>query len=269
MIRLFFCGLAALTILAAQTPQFEVASIKPTDPGGEHRVMISFQPGGRFTAGGITVKMLIEQAFDVRDVQISGGPSWMSSQGFDITAKADAAGSAMPVDPASVTAEQRKTLMNANRLRLQGLLADRFHLKFHRETREQQVYALVQSKGGAKLKEAQPNQGPGRSGGFRMSRGSISGQQVNMASLAQALAGPLGRTVIDKTGLTGIYEVNLEWTPDTGQAFGGGPDAPPPADAGGPSIFSAIQEKLGLRLEAEKGQVDQFLIESVEKPSEN
>lgn len=266
MIRTVLYGLVTLVSLAAQTPQFEVASIKPTGPEGQHRISINFQPGGRFTATGITTKLLIQEAFDVRDSQISGGPGWVSSDGFDINAKAVSQDAAAPP---SASEEQRVASMKANRLRLQSLLIERYHLKFHREMREQQVFALVVARGGPKMKASAAVDGPG-SQGFRISRGSMTGQKVSMESLAQALARPLGRTVVNKTGLSGLFEVNLEWTPDAGQSFGAAPDAPPQAnDAPGPSIFSALQERLGVRVESEKAQVEQLVIDFVDKPSEN
>lgn len=268
MTRLFFCGLATVAVLAAQTPQFEVASIKPANPDGDHRIMIGFQPGGRFVAGGATVKLLIQQAYDVRNVQISGGPAWINSAPFDITAKAEATTTADTADPSSLTDDQRKTQMTANRMRIQALLTDRFHLKFHWETREEQTYALVAGRNGPKLKESQIDQ-RARPGGLRMSRGKISGQQVGIVMLAEALAAPLGRTVVDKTGLKGTYDINLEWTPDAGPTPGGTPDTAAPNDSPGPSLFTALQEQLGLRVESEKGTVRQFVIDAVETPSEN
>ena len=266
MHRIIFCGLAAALLLAAQMPQFEVASIKPTGPENLHRININFQSGGRFTATGINAKLLIQEAFNVRDSQIIGGPSWLGNDGYDINAKT---GTDNPGDARPATEEQRAAAMSANRLRLQSLLVDRFHLKYHRETKEQQVFALVVGKSGVKMKES-PEVAGAAERGFRISRASMSGKQVSIDSLAQALTRPLGRTVVNKTGLKGLYELNLEWTPDPGQSFGASPDAPPQAnDAPGPSIFSAIQEQLGLKIESEKAPVEQIVIDSIDKPSEN
>ena len=267
MRRIILCGLAVVSGLAAQTAQFEVASVKPALPENLHRVSINFQPGGRFTATGINAKLLIEQAFDVRDSQVSGGPSWIGSDGYDINAKA--AGGDLSTDTRGATEEQRVAALSANRLRLQAFLTERFHLKYHKETREQPVFALVVGKSGPKMKVVPETTGPGDRA-FRVTRSSVSGKQVSMDSLAQGLTRPTGRTVMNKTGLKGLFEVNLEWTPDPGQGFGAPPDAPPAAnDVPGPSIFSAIQEQLGLKLESEKAAVEQIVIDSIDKPSEN
>ena len=267
MTRLLLCGFATLAVLAAQTPQFEVASIKPANRD-DHSIDIHFQSGGRFVANGITVKVLIQQAFDIRNVQISGGPSWIESVPFDITARTEVTTISDTTDASLFTDDQRKIQMTTNRQRLQALLADRFQLRFHRETREQPVYALVVVKNGSRMKVSQ-NAPQGRDASMRRGRGRISGQHMSMALLAEGLTGALGRTVIDKTGLTGTYDINLEWTPDAVPTPGGTPDTAAPNDASRPSLFTALQEQLGLRVESEKGPVQQFVIDAVGKPSEN
>lgn len=269
---------AQQTQAGAPALSFEVASIKPSEGDG-HMVRIQTSPGGRYTASGVNLRMLIQQAYDVKDFQISGGPAWISSTPFDIVAKAE--------NP-DVNREQVK-------LMLQSLLAERFHLKFHRETRELPVYALVVGKNGHKLhlSEIQPNTdgtpakspgagdpaAPGGAGSakpagamMRMGRGQLDAQMTPIAALANMLAQQLGRPVIDKTDLKGSYDFKLEWTPDeTAHRLigGGGADAPPPADSSGPSVFTAVQEQLGLRLESQKGPVEILVIDSVEKPSGN
>jgi uncharacterized protein (TIGR03435 family) len=263
--------LTAGILWAQAQPSFEVASIKPSN-SADQRPFFKFEPGGRLSVLNVPVKRLIELAYDINDYQISGGPGWMGSDLFDITAKADG-----PV------AFDRQPLM------LQSLLDDRFHLVIHRETREMPVYALVVSKTGPKFKDAHesdPNipqlQGrtdlPGNGARPRVTiirRGRLTTQGINIPAFAFQLSRVLGRRVLDNTGLTGMYDLNLEWQPDENQAamfqamgvpegFG----APPP-DWPGPTLFTALEEQLGLRLESRKGPVEMFAIEKIEKPSEN
>jgi bla regulator protein blaR1 len=283
-----FSSAAAFAQQAAPL-EFEVASIKPSDPN-DRRMMFRMMPGGAINLHGITLKALVQQAYDVRDFQVSGGPGWIGADKYDITAKTENASPEAPADPRQLSDEQRKTFQEQTRLRLQALLADRFQLKIHRETKELPVYALMVAKNGPKLKEnAGANAGPGK-GMMRMSPGQAVGQQVGIAFLAQDLAQRLGRTVIDQTGLKGTYDFELNFAPEQGRGgvFGGpgpgdgapppppppgaGPGLikePPPADPNGPTIFTALQEQLGLKLESQKGPVEIIVIDHVEKPSEN
>jgi uncharacterized protein (TIGR03435 family) len=219
--------------------------------------MMRIQPGGHYTATGVTLKLLIGQAYDVREFQISGGPSWIGSDRYDINAKAEGL-------PDRVRPDVMRPL-------LRNLVEDRFKLKTHTESKEMPVYALVIGKSGSKLKASEGEPGPS----LRMGRGQLTGKKIAMAMLAQQLSQQLGRTVIDKTGLTGDFDFVLEWTPEPGQgggAFGGPPPPPealPQADSSGPTLFTAVQEQLGLRLESQKGPVPILIIDSVEKPTEN
>ncbi len=246
-------------VCAAQTPQaFEVASIKPNSTG-DNRIQIGMAPGGRFTATGVTLRLLIGQAYNVRDFQVTGGPGWIGTDRYDINAKGP---------------EGMPERMSPDILRpmIKALIEERFQLKTHRESKELPTYALVVGKNGVKLT---PTSAEVRGPMMRMGRGQLSGQKVSMAMLAQQLAMQLGRKVVDKTGLDGAYEINLQWTPEPGQ--GGGPFGghPPPgeplpaADSSGPTIFTAVQEQLGLRLESDKGPVDIIVVDSVAKPTEN
>jgi uncharacterized protein (TIGR03435 family) len=263
----------------APLPSFEVASIKP-NRSGDMRFFISMAPG-RFTATGATTKFLIEDAYDVKDFQVSGGPSWINSERYDIEAKEpDSVVEELPKLPP----EQRRKVL---RSMVQSLLADRFKLKLTRGTKEMPVYALVVAKNGPKLQEAKPvdtqADAPSGPGGhphlpmMRMSPGELTGQGVALSFLASALSQQLGRTVLDQTGLKGNYDFTLKWTPEQGEGMmlggpgGGGPppDSAPPPDTSGPSIFTAIQEQLGLKLETTKGPVEVLVIDHVEKPSEN
>ncbi len=237
----------------AKTPppkEFEVTSIKPAAPGGRG-VRVQMAPGGRLNASNITVKFLIQQAYNVKDFQISGGPGWINSERYDLVAKADA----------DVGIGQLRPL-------IEKLLADRFQLTIHRDTKELPVYALVVGKNGPKFKEsASDNPGPQ----IRMGRGVIDGRSMGMDMLSSQLATSLGRNVVDRTGLKGKYEIKLEWTQEEGQGRGpaDGPEAAPPPDTTGPSLFTALQEQLGLKLESSKGPVEIIVIDRIEKPTEN
>jgi uncharacterized protein (TIGR03435 family) len=263
---------SALAQSQPSKPQFEVASIKPADPN-DRGTRIGFQPGGRFVANGITVNFLLQQAYGVRDFQISGGPGWVGSERFNISAKPDAE-TAAEIQKGNGNPFDGNSTMS---LMLRSLLEDRFQLKLTRETREMPVYDLVVAKGGSKLKESSipAGDGSGRGGGpqIRMGRGLLTFKAGPMEILAMQLSNQLGRTVIDKTGLKGNYDFELKWTPDLGQQpLGlrevGGPEKEPPVDTSGPSIFTALQE-LGLKLESTKGPVEILVIDHAEKPTEN
>lgn len=265
----------------APSPSFEVASIKP-NRSGDMRIGIRFQPG-RFTTTGATVKQLIGLAYNVRDFQVTGGPSWISSDKFDIDAK----------EPDGFTEELQKLPPDQRHAKLglmiQSLLADRFALKVSHTTKELPAYALVVAKNGPKFQEAKagdtyPNgmkapdgRALGHGGMMSMGPGQLTGQGVPLEFLVHQLAQQLGRNVLDQTGLKGNYDFTLQWTPDQRPAGmpmgpeGGRPhtDNAPPPDTSGPSVFTAIQEQLGLKLESTRGPVDTLVIDRVERPSEN
>ena len=253
---------------------FEVASIKPTAETG-FRTGIQMVPGGGLRVSGATLKMLLTIAYDVREFQIVGGPGWISSDRYDIMAKPAGSGSdTQASELGQMTDAEMKTAREQLQQRLQALLAERCQLAIHRETKEQSVYALLVGKGGPKIQpvETKTAGGPPR---MMMGHGMVNGQGVELQMLATALSNQLGRPVLDRTGLTGRYDIRLQWTPDPGQSMtplGGPPpgvQAPPPPDPNGPSIFAAVQEQLGLRLESQRGPVEMIVIDRVEKPSEN
>jgi uncharacterized protein (TIGR03435 family) len=262
---------------AAHPLAFDVASIKPNKSGSD-RVRMMVRPDGLSAMGG-TLQMLIHYAYDVQDFQIVGGPKWMSSDRYDIEAKM---GSAQVEKFQTLTPEQR---MFDTKQMLQALLANRFQLELHREKKELPGYALVIAKNGPKLHEAKPGdtysnglKGPdGGSGAGLMimggNGGPLTGQGVTVAHLVHILSMQLGRTIVDETKLTGKYDFTLQWAPDErtspmSAATQGGGDAPPP-DSSGPSIFTAIQEQLGLKLESRKVPVEMLVIDRAEKPSED
>jgi uncharacterized protein (TIGR03435 family) len=271
---------APLTV-TGPLPTFEVASVKPNKPDASGRIQvgIAFEPG-RFNATAVTVKQLIALGYHVREIQISGGPGWMDSDRFDVDAKEeDADVAALQKLPPE---EREKQL----RLRVQSLLGDRFKLKVDFATKEFPVYALVVAKNGPKLHESKPvdsgaKGADGRSGEtpqmMRVEAGEMSGQGLPMESLATLLSQQLGRTVLNKTGLTGKYDFTLKWAPEQGHATmmqgppsgGTAADNAPPPESTGPSIFTAIQEQLGLKLESTKGPVQTVVVVNVEKPTQN
>lgn len=200
-----------------------------TDPG---RVMFSNVP----------LKYLIRTAYGVNTVaRVDGGPGWADTEMYDATGTFPAG-----------TSNDRTALM------LQTLLTERCRLAVHRELREQSAYAFVVAKGGSKLKAYDPEN---RGSGNRSSRGHLELHNVTLAQLGDFFYGELGRFVVDASGLSGTFDVVVDWTPsDT------------PADdprASGPSLMTAVQEQLGLRLEAQRAPIEYLVIDHVEKPGEN
>jgi uncharacterized protein (TIGR03435 family) len=241
---------------------FEVASIKPNKSGGS-RSGTSLS-GGRFTATNTDIKTLMQyNAFGIPGMQILGGSSWLSTERFNIDAKMD-----------DTVAEQMKKLSGEAetlwmRQMVQQMLADRFKLAFHRETDEFSVYALVVAKNGPKIERAKNADG---SPSVSWGNGKLKAESVTMEKLAQTLtmasSRELGRIVIDKTGLDGKYDLTLAWSPDdrsAAMASTQNENAAPP----GPSIFTAVQEQLGLKLESRKAPVGTVVIDHIEQPSEN
>ncbi len=236
-------------------PAFEVASIKPGDPMSQ-QPSLTLPSRGRLTAENMSLKRLIGFAYNKRPVEISGGPGWIDSQKYNIEAKAGNA-AAIPSGPAGLA--QMRSMM-------QALLADRFMLVVHREMKEQQVYDLVVAKGGPKLKKAANTSASDQ--GLHGGSGQVTGIAAPISLLPGFLAQLLERPVTDKTELTGKYDFTLTWTPDPNERQDGAEHAPPP-DPSGPSIFTANQEQLGLRLASVKLQVEVLVVDRAEKASAN
>ena len=255
--------------------RFEVASIKPSAPNSGGLTLLPMPlRSGELRVSNITVRDLVMSAYNVRTFQISGGPSWISSERYDILAKpeGDTSSQALPTNAGNMTDDQRKVLQEQLRQRTQALLAERFNLAIHKESREEQVYALVAGKDGPKLLETK--EGTPEAGRMTMARGQLNGRGVALQTIAEVLSAQLDRPVHDQTELHGKYDVKLEWVPDVG--LGGplcasppGAGGPPPLDPDKPSLFTAIQEQLGLRLESRRGPVEIIVIDRVERPSEN
>jgi uncharacterized protein (TIGR03435 family) len=299
-------GAAAFSQTPPAKPEFDAASVKPAQPiQPGARVMLGKQGGpgtqdpGHVTFHSSTLMDLIRLAYDVKDYQVTG-PSWLTSERYEVEAKL----------PASATKEQFA-------LMLQSLLAERFHLTLHHESKEFQGYELVVGKGGSKLKEtsaedaaADPNAPPpppqsgppkldangfiplDRAGMVMMMRmnekGALAARMTAraqpVAQVVDALSNELKRPVVDKTGLTGKYDFTLGYAPENVPAMmrAGGPPPPPPAGPNAapgaasspddlePTLTTAIQQQLGLRLDAKKIQLDILVIDKADKtPTEN
>jgi uncharacterized protein (TIGR03435 family) len=242
--RLLFGLLPAVAGIVAAQSTFEVASIKlHPEP-----IRVSIDPsvrGRTVTGTASTLLDLITNAYGVKYEQVSGGPGWVKSDHYDVMAKAAGEG--------TLTKEQAQQMM-------QALLADRFQLKIRRETKEVPMYALVVGKNGSKLKASSAD--AAGSNFVRGANGLLHMEATNgtMERLATQLSGSAGRPVIDKTGLKGYYAFMLDWTPANGAAVSN-PDAV--------TVFTAVQEQLGLKLEPTTGPLEMLIINHAEKPSEN
>ena len=215
-------------------------------------------PGGRLGAQNVTLRFLIGDAYGVKDFQIvADGSSWTNTDRYDVTARAPE-GTANGFDI---------------RPMVQSLLADRFKLVLHRETRELPIYELVAAKGGLRVtapkdsscvipdpKNPRPREDFPFCDNIRKGRGLIDAYGITMPRLLPALSDVLGRVVVDKTGFKGIFDGHLEFTPDELIAD---------ADSKTPSIFTALQEQLGLRAESAKGPVEVLVVDRAERPSVN
>jgi uncharacterized protein (TIGR03435 family) len=236
---------AAAGVAAGQT--FEVATVKPSDPAST--MGIRKLPGGRFVTSNTSLRLLITWAYNITDERLVGAPGWLDSARFDVDAKS-------PVE--KPTQDQLYSMV-------QALLAERFKLQVHHETRELPNYALEMDPGGPKVKVhdegAAVSQDP-----FQMNvLGRLSGTAVTAPMLAKVLSGQLGHYVEDKTGFQRVFDFTLVWRPD-----GAAPEDTPADGDMRASIFTAIREQLGFRLVPGKSAVDVIAIDHVErKPTEN
>jgi uncharacterized protein (TIGR03435 family) len=245
----------------APLPAFNVISIKPAKPGAPGSG--TSIRGDTFIATNVTLNRLIQyQAYGVTGPQIVGIPPELEKAAFDIQAKFDPSA----YSQAQMSAKGQYTFgYTFGQLMFQHLLADRFKLAVHTETRELPVYALVVVKSGPKLQSAKdPASESSSSGTGRLKAGGITTEEL-AKMMTSVLSDELGRVVLDKTGLTGKYDLTLKWTPDMGPQpmLNGEPDT------SAPSLFTAIQEQLGLKLESTKGPVPVLVVDHAEMPSEN
>lgn len=237
--------LAALTLPAQVTPAFRHATIKPSKDFGS-------QSGYQTTPNSLsihnkTLKDCIRLAYDVKVAQLSGGPKWVDTERYDIDA-----GTNGPSSDVQIMAM------------LQTLLKTRFKLEIRRETRMVPGYAITVLRGGMKIREVEP--GPGHA---ETRRGSIGAQRISMTKFAEALSELLGVPVTDGTGVAGVFTFIIDWAPEAARPGFSSDDPPPtalPDMPNGPSLFAALQEQLGLKLEARKGPLDVLVIDRAEKP---
>jgi len=236
---------------------FEVATIKPTTPdwrGGRYMRMLTAH---QFEARGYQLRVLLAAAYNLTPQAISGGPAWMDSDLYDILAEAP--GQVRP------TLEEQMSM-------LRKLVSERFNLVFHREEKEFSIYALTVAKGGPKLTPSTPVETPEGAPPlvFRLApdRARLPARDATMAELAWVMQrAAVDRPVVDKTGLPGRYDFELEWTPDETQFGGNVPTGNPEPPK--PDLFAAMQQQLGLRLEAARGPIEALVIDQVERPSAN
>jgi bla regulator protein blaR1 len=249
---IFLVSISVACLQGQDASTFDVISIRPQAPG-DTSFVVHMPRNGQFSARGAVATLVLMLAYDVQESQIIGGPNWFATEKWEIDAPRD--------DGITHSVEE-------TRLMLQKMLENRFALRIHRETEQLPVYALTIAKGGPKFKPLEEN---GRTNGtVRVASKSISLESVDLVRMAQVLATALGRPVIDRTGLTGRYNLNLQWD-DAPIPQGGVPglDVPaPPGDEYG-SIFTAIQDQLGLRLESQRAPVDVIVIDRIERPSAN
>jgi len=236
---------------SAKIPTFTVAAIRPDKSGYG-----SWQGGPTsdgYSAKNVPIAELIYFAYGLRcPGQLLGLPGWADSERFDVEARMDEDDAAAFQKLSGQQQREQAALM------LRPLLEDRFKLRLHHETRELPVYALVVAKGGIKLKESHE---PGNLDGMGTNRGFIGVRASRIGGrFLEGLSDATGRIVVDKTGLTGIYNITLKWTPD-GTATSD-PNAPP-------DLFTAIEEQLGLKLVPAKAPVDVIVVDHVERPTEN
>ena len=235
----------ALPVLQAPrpaAPAFEAASIK-TNRSGERGTSMRSLPGGRIEGRNRTLKLLIQNAFELQPFQIAGGPDWIDSARFDISATANR----------DVTGAERSAMMRA-------LLADRFKLSTHTERRDAPMYTLRLARPDGRLGPALKKAADDARTGFRENEGSLTTERTSMERFVRELTSYAGRPVVDETGLAGEWALTLSWAPEA--AAGGD-------DANLASIFTAMREQLGLKLDAARGAVEMLVIDRAEKPNED
>ncbi len=237
-------------IQAQPKPEFEVASVRINNsglPSGS----LSGTDKSRFAATNITLKLLLTMAYQVRDFQVIGGPAWLNSDRFDLAAKAE-------------TEADWDRMM----LMLQSLLEDRFGLVIRRETRELPLYKLVAAKGGLKLYGGNCSDTDKQCGRLAIFSNGMEGQSM-MPLFVNVLADLLVRPVIDRTNFNGPFDVHMRWTPDDSSPGRRSGETLPETNETAPSFITALEEQLGLKLEAAKGPVETINIEHAEKPGDN
>jgi uncharacterized protein (TIGR03435 family) len=263
-----FCSVAATVAAQQPTPTFEVASVKPNMSGSctvasnSCQSFIRLQPGGNFLVGNRTLRELIQFAYRLQSFQLVGGPDWIANERFDITAKAS--GDFPPPTPPAASTPM---------LMLRALLAERFRLRVRFDTREMPVYALVLARNdgqlGAQIRRSevdcnalakglvpQPPKSERPLCGLNIRGGTMMMGALPISSITEFLSVQVERHVVDQTGLTGAWDLDLRFNPDLSLS-----------DSRSPTIFTALQEQLGLKLESTRGSVEVLVIDAVERPT--
>jgi uncharacterized protein (TIGR03435 family) len=254
---------ASSVVIGAQRAEFDVASVR-LHTSDDQRMMMVAQPGGRFVAANIPLRLLIRTAFQLQDDQILGGPNWLATDRFDIEARA----ADLPGPP------------NAQLLTmLRSLLADRFKMTTHGEKRELAVFALERatrdgSLGPGLRPTACPElvidlSGPKPCVNIQTGFGSLNLRGMPITQFTPYLSPFVNRVVVDRSGLEGRYDIDLKWTPEQRPQDASPAGAPPGIDPNALSIFTAIQEQLGLRLNSTRATVDVLVIDTLEHPTPN
>jgi uncharacterized protein (TIGR03435 family) len=253
--------LQAQTLPPAPTYGYEVASVKKGDPN-DQRSQIRPGPQGGLQTHNTPVMMLLTFAYDIRDYQFVNVPAWVTSERYDVSFTPDKPESA---PSPTVPRDEMEKQFRRQQQRMQAVLRDRFGLVLRAETKEMPIYALTIGKNGHKL---QPPKDPRALPRMSTSPNELTGTNIPVSFLVTSLSSLLGRYVHDETGLAGAYDFTMKWTPDpTSQRFA--LQKSEDADEGHGSIFVAMQEQLGLKLEAKKGPVPVYVIEKIERPAEN
>jgi uncharacterized protein (TIGR03435 family) len=252
---LAFGAQASPSTSKANTPSFEVAAIKPTQVHAKQSRFMTMQSADRFVVEDYSLRSLIAAAYDLNPKAVLGGPAWVDNDHFDILA---------------LTPGRNRPTHDEQMTMLRALLADRFHLNFHRRQKMMSVYELEKDKGGAKLKatSASATDPSNLISVVYPGRIVLPARNATMSEFASILQRAiLDRPVLDRTGLNGRYDFNLQWAPDETQFGGEIPAAP--ANAQDPPFFTAIREQLGLRIEHTRGPVEALVIDRAEPPSPN
>ena len=248
------CTAQSVPAMAADAdPTFEVATIKPSQPDEEPSVRVE---GTRLVTANKSLVDLMMFAYGIHSLQIMDGPEWLKTEKFDVVVQ--------PSLPGRPSTAQMRSIV-------QKLLADRFKLVFHHAQKELPVYRIVTAKGGPKLTPTTEEERASNTAAIGIAAGQMTVRNATLSEFASLMQRyvRLDRPIVDHTGIAGKYDFKLIWTPDFSQFDGNPPPGPAREDENAPSLYTAIQEQLGLKLEAAREPTDVLVIDHVERPSEN
>lgn len=248
-----FAGQRVPNMAVDADPSYEVATIKPSLPDEEKTVQVR---GTRFVTTDTSLIDLMTFAYGVHQLQIAGGPDWLRTRKYDLVVQ--------PNLPGRPSTPQLRSI-------LQKLLADRFHLVFHHAQTELTVYRLLQAKGGGKLTATSADSASKNGAFIGIIEGGVSVTNATLPEFASLMERyvSLDKPIVDHTGITGKFDYNLKWTPDFSQFDGKPPWAVKPDGSASPSLYTAIQEQLGLKLEPAKERADTLVIDRADEPTGN